>query len=79
MNVEDLQKLITDWLMAEGEKPGRCYVSAGFGDELVLDGDFNIRALAQHIVRQQQKSEICAIYGVPIDLIDDLALQKHQE
>jgi hypothetical protein len=29
--------------------------------------------------RQKQKQYFCDVYGVPIDLIDDLALQKHQE
>ena len=58
MTTEELKALITAWFLDEGENPGNGYVSDQFGDELVIDGDFDIGALSTHILQHQQSRAI---------------------
>ena len=58
MTAEELKALITVWFLEEGEKQGKGYVSDYFGDELAIDGDFDIGALAAHILQLQKNRAI---------------------
>ena len=62
MTTEELKALITAWFFSEGENPGTVcvvdYDDALFGDKLSIDGDFDIGALAAHILQHQQNRAI---------------------